>query len=367
MAKAQIIPDLFPVTLDGDKTWQKRGQYAKNIAETFALKLKADIKRAHVEEMMDALEKGQKEVSGEVPDELRKTFDRVQSDWDEAVAEVERKQEEEEEKKKEAIRAAEEKTKAEDKMLATVKGQTLSLGELAKKFDTGENMDRFVPRGKVSVEDTLIALNTGMQMNNFTNWMLGDLVKSLEDQGQLGIVSRLAEARGVNYSNIYNAAKTSRAVPPEKRTKGVSYTIFAEIGNARYSTDEKEHNEKLAKLVDKAASGEIKSSQEARVLKDKARGKKEAAPKLPEEDEKHTFIVVDHDNQKIEATLGFPRELFDSGATVINPKTTKMFTTWRNKPESRWTDLPIYKRAEEKKPETAAATNGKKGKKAKKK
>lgn len=357
MSKATIVPDLFPLVIEGKTEWVKRGQYSKTIAEHFAIKLKADIKKAHIEEMLDALEKGVKELNAEAPAEIHKTFDKVKDDYADAIEEVKRKAQEEEDKKKEEEEKKKEEEERQDKLVKATADSEVSLADLSKTFDTG-NMDRFIAKKDVSNETLLTALKAGLGMSEFSNWMIGDLVVELENRGQLGVVAKLAESMGKNYSNIYNAAKTARNVPPEKRTKGVSYTIFAEIANAKYSDKPEEHKEKLAALVDKASAGEIKSSQEARELKNKAAGKTPPTPKLPEEDEKHEFIVIDHEQQLVAVTAGFPKEALEAGATVLDKKTGKMFGSFRAKPENRWTDLPIYK-----KPEPEAADKGKKGKK----
>jgi hypothetical protein len=223
-------------------------------------------------------------------------------------------------------------------------------------------MDRFVAKKDVSNETLLAALKAGLGMSEFSNWMTGDLVVALEDRGQLAVCAKLAESMGKPFANIYNAAKTARNVPPDKRTKGVSYTIFAEIANGKYSDKPDEHKTKLAALVDKAAAGEIKSSQEARELKNKAQGKTPPAPKLPEEDEKHEFIVIDHEQTLVQVCVGFPKEALEAGATILDKKTGKMFGSMRAKPENRWTDLPIYK-----KPEPEAEKEEATGKGAKKK
>lgn len=343
MSKPKVIPELFPLSLDGKVEWVKRGAYAKHVAEIQVIKLKAEIKRAHVEEMLDAIEKGgQTELNPEAPKEMKLTFDKVRSDWDEAVVHVEDMEREEQEKKEAEEQEKKEKEEAEEKLFLATKDKVVGLDALSKTFDTGANMDRFIAKKDVTDTELLSALRTGLGMSEFSNWMIGDLVMELENRGQLAVVAKMAESMGKPYSNIYNAAKTARNVPPEKRVKGVSYTIYAELANAKYSDKEDEHKAKMIELVDKAASGAIKTSQEARELKNKAAGKTPPAKKLPEENEKHEFIVVDHAQELIQTTVGFPKELFDNGATVIDKSTGKMFQSFRAKPENRWAELPIY-------------------------
>ena len=343
MSKTTVVPELFPLTIDGKIEWVKRGQYAKQAAETQAIKLKSEIKKAHVEEMLDACEKGTTEMNPEAPDEMKKTFDRVRSDWDDAVTHVEELAQEEADKKAQEEAEAKEKEEAEATLVAEAKDSSISLSDLSKTFDTG-NMDRFIPKKEVSDATLLSALKAGLSMSEFSNWMIGDLVVALEDRKQLGVVAKLAESMSKPYANIYNAAKTARNVPPEKRTKGVSYTIFAEIANAKYSDKPEDHKKKMVELVDRAAAGKIANSQDARAIKNAAAGKTPPAVKLPEENEKAEFIVIDHSQELVQVTAGFPRELFDNGAIVLDKRTGKMFQSFRAKPENRWTDLSIYKR-----------------------
>lgn len=358
--KPKIVPELFPVVINGETQWVKRGVYAKQIAGQQQISLKADIRQSHVVEMIEGIEKGTKEMNPEAPDEIKATFEIVQQAYEEAVQHVIDVAREEEETKAREEQEKKDKEAAEDKIVLSVKDNAADFGTLAKLFDTGENMDRFIPKAKMSDETLLGAFSASLKMGEFTNWMKGDLVVALEDRGQLGVVSKLCEATGQPYANVYNAGKTARNVPPDKRTKGVSYTIYAEIANARYSDKEDEHNKTMIELVEKAASGEIKSSQEAREIKNKAAGKKPAPKKLPEDDEKHLFIVIDHAQELVQVTAGFPKELFAEGSLVIDKSNGKIFQSFKSKPENRWADLPIY--AKPKPPEPKPATPAKKSK-----
>lgn len=359
MPKPEIKPELFPLTIDGKTEWVKLSQYAKQTAENQAIKLKADVKRSHVEEMVEAILNGVTEMKPEAPAEMVKTFDRVMSDFDEAVQHVKDLAAEAEEKKNAEEKAKKEKEEGEAKLVDAVKSKAVSLSDLSKLFDTGANMDRFVARKDVDNETLLGALKAGLGMSEFSNWMIGDLVVELEDRGQLGVVQKLAESMGKPYTNIYNAAKTCRNTPPEKRTPGVSYTIFAEIANGKYGDKPEEHKAKMSALIDKAAAGEISSSQEARKLKNEAAGKKPPVELLPEEDPKREFYVIDHKQELVQVTVGLPKELYAEGAIIIDKKTGKTLASLKAKPENRWVDLSIYKKPEA--PAAApAATGGKK-------
>lgn len=364
MSKPTVIPSEFPVNADGKIVWVKKSQYAKTVADALTITLKAQVSKAHLDEMLKNIEeRGAKELNAEAPPEMHKAFERVWKDWDAAVEHVADLKREEDEAKAKKEREEKELAEKEDQLVSVAAESTVDFATLGKTFDTGENMDRFIPRKDVSDEVLINALTAGFRMGEFNNWMIGDLVVELENRNQLGVVSKLAEKMGKNYTNVYNAAKTARNVPPEKRTKGVSYTIFAEIANAKLDADETKHKEKMLELVDKAAKGEIKNSQEARELKNKAAGKTAPTIVLEEDSAKAEFIVIDHKQELAQITVGFPKELFDNGAMVISKKTGKMFQSFRAKPENRWADLPIYKKPAT--PVTATTTPAakKKGKK----
>lgn len=340
----------------------KRSQYTKATAEAFAVSLKADIKKAHVEAMLEACEKGQKELAGENPEEFIKLFGQVLTDYEAAKGEVAAEAAAKQKKIEDARAEVENKVKAENDLFLSVKDSTADFATLGKTFDTG-NMDRFVPKENVSDKDLLIALNTGLRMGDFSNWMIGDLVKELEDRNQLNVVGRLAESTGKAYSSIYNAAKTSRAVPPEKRG-GASYTIFSEIANARFSKEEDKNLALQNDLVDKASKGEF-TTQSAREEVKKAKG---VAPKptvLPEDDSFAKFLFINEDGT-YGVAVGFPRAEFDGGATVINPKTLSTFGSFRAKPENRWTEIEVTDAPEPKVEAPAKAAKPAKPAKAKK-
>lgn len=331
--------ELLPVTIEGKVSFVKRGQYAKATAEAFALKLKADIKKAHVEAMLEAAESGKKELPGENPEEFCKVFAQVVEDVANAREQVAQAAADIAAVKLAAENAVKAAAKAEDDLFLSIKDETADFGTLAKTFDTG-NMDRFIPKKEVSNKDLLIALNTGLKMGEFSNWMTGDLVKELEDRDQLNVVARLAESTGKAYSSIYNAAKTARAVAPDKR-KGASFTAFAEIANARFSKDEAENKRLCDSLVDRAVKGEL-NTQEAREAVKIAKGVTPAAKVRPEENEKATFLIIDHTLGTIEITIGFPKELLTGDAVIVDPRTGTVFGSMKAKPDNRWKELPVY-------------------------
>jgi hypothetical protein len=306
----KIKPELLPADLGGgDIQFIKRADYARRTAETVALKLKAEVKRDHVMQILTALDGGQTELPGDNPEPIVKLFEVVREDYQSAVEEIKRKDKETAEKKAADEQKAAAQKEREDNLFLAVKDQAPVLS-VFDKFDTG-NMDRFVPRGEVSDADLLSALKAGLNMESFSGWMIGDLVCELENRGQLNVVKRLAEDSGKPYSKVYNDAKTARVFPPDKRSQGVAFTVYREVANAKFTDEQKKTA--LPTLVSEIAEG------------------------------KHTSQSA--------------REM------ILDPVTKLRFTNFRAKPENRWESLTEWKQEEkeEKEPQTPAEEPKKKG------
>lgn len=368
----QIKPELLPVDLGGgDIQFVKRADYCKRTAENFALKLKAEIKKDHVNQCLEHLDNGHEELQGEGnPEELVKLFEAVAEDYRDAVKKVKEEKEKAEADKLAKEKEAKEKAEKEEKLFLAVKDERADLSSLTRDFDTGgAQMNRFIAKGTVTDQQLLQALNTGLGMSEFTNWMIGDLVVTLEDRGQLNVVSRLAENRGVPYSKLYNDAKTARAIKPDDRKPDVSFTIYREIANAKFT---KEQEAERVKLIADASEGKY-NTQTVREAVRKVQGKTPPPDLLAEEDPKKEFLVVDLNTDDItkgvQTCIGFPKELYGEGAIVIDPKTKQKFVKngFAKKPENRWEDLPEYEAPKEEPEPTPApapsATGAKKGNK----
>lgn len=348
--KEKVKPDLLPVDLGGGEiSFVKRSDYAKRTAETLALKTKADIKRDHVTQCLDALDAGQEEITGEVPDEFRKLFYIVKEDYSAGADEAIRLVNEAAAKKAEAEKAEKEKAEGEEKLFLAVKDERADFSTIAENFDTG-NMDRFVAKPDATVEDIFAALNASFSMGEFTAWMQGDIVVELEKRGQLNVVSKVAEANGQSYSTLYRKSRTAMAFPPEKRVKGVSYTICAEVAQAKFSKEQEPQKEAL---IQKVLEGKV-NTQEVRKEVQKIQGKETPETKLPEEDEKFEFVCVnlqtDDITNGVQIAKGFPKELHEEGWIIINPKTKKSFAKngFKKAAANRWEDMPAYVKVEEK-------------------
>lgn len=372
MSKPKVTPTEFPINIEGKIQWVKKAEYAKAVSSQLAIKLATDVKKSHIDQMIEAIEAGKKELGSDTPEEFVKVFTKVQEDYAEAQAEVGRK--EEAEKKAEA--EAEEKKKqaeaAEIALFDSVKDKQTDFGTLSKMFDTGgQNMDRFIAKEGTKTEDLFAALNAALKMGEFTGWMKGDLVVQLEDRGHINVCTRIAEANGIPFPSLYRMSRTARAVPPAQRQKGTTFTTYSEIANSKLSEKPEEHKKKVAELVDRANKGEFKTAVETRNAVKVAQGKSTDAPTptLPEDDAKAVFLVIDtnaESGQEVVQVKGFPKDLYTEGAIVVHLKTGKRFAEngFRKDAANRWLDVPEYKKPE---PVATTTTGGKKKSGSKKK
>lgn len=374
--KGQIKPDLLPADLGGGKIeFIKRGDYARTVANAFSLREKVDMKKDHVTQLLEGFDKAvdkkvelPTELPGENPEEFVKLFGIVREDYEAGQDEVVRLAQVAADKKAEDEKAAAEKLEKETALFAKIKESQPGLGDLASQFDCG-NMDRFIAKDGTTDEQLLGALNTGLRMGEFTGWMIGDLVVELEKRGQLNVVQKLAEENGVAYSKVYNDCKTAKVFPPDKRSKGVSFTIYREVANAKFTDEQKKKG--VPALVNEVSEGKH-TTQSVREAVRKVQGKTEPEDVLPEDNEKKVFLVLDptldDESKWYQTTVGMPKELLTGAAVIIDPATKKKFMGFSKKPENRWVDLGVYvKPVAATEPAAGAAAPGDKKKPAKKK
>lgn len=358
-------PTLLPLTIENETQWVKRADYVKAVSGQFAIQFKAEVGRTHINQMLDAIEAGKTGLGDDNPAEFIAVFDKVLEDYeagqehdDELELEAQRVKQEEED-------AAKEKEEAEQELFLSVKDESAGFADLAKMFDTGENMDRFTPKKGVKDADLFSAFNASLSMGEFTSWMKGDLVVELEKRGHIGVCTKIAEERGMKFSSLYRMAKTAKVVPPESRVKGVSFTIYAEIANAKLAEKPEDHETKLLALLEKASSGDL-NTQTAREAVKEAQGKGPKPDVLPEDDAKRTFLVVQVDAEggdEVKTVKGFPKLAYEDGAIIIDLKTGARFAEngFRKAAANRWVAVPEYKAPEpEPEPEKPAKKKGKK-------
>lgn len=365
MSKPKVKPTEFPVNIDGKIQWVKKGDYAKAVSSQLGIKLKTDVRKTHIEQIIDAIEAGKKEMGPDTPPEFVTVFDTVAKDYEAAQDEVIRKEQEEADKKAKEEEEKKEKEAAELALFESVKDTTLSFADLSDSFDTGENNNQFIAKDGTTDEQLFAAFNASLNMGEFTSWMKGDLVVEIENRGHVNVISRIAEQRGIPFPSLYRMARTARAFPPSERQAGVGFTTYSEIANAKFSDKPEEQAKAVKELADKAISEGKTKALEVRDLVKQKQGKPTgpAPEKLPEEDEKRVFLVIDPEAEspnEVVTAVGFPKELFEGGAMVVDLKTGKKFAEngFRKSAENRWVELPTYTKPEppkEEKTQAAAA------------
>lgn len=388
MSTAKLQVDSLPLTIAGKIELVPRRQYVNHRAQELTIQYKADIKKGSVSDMIDMIVAG-KELDSEAPDYAvwSKVYDAVKNDIDLA-----------QDKAAEAVEAANQAAEAEklkkeqselaEKRLVEVATSTdvaSTFATLADKFDLG-NMDRCVPKEGTTDEDLMSALVAGMGMENFSNWAKGDLVSELEKRGHEKAMVTLCESTGIPYKTVYRMAITARNVPPDQRKAGVSFTTYAEIAMAKFTSADgkalapEKNKEKVAELVEKigekvktgdekadaeANAKVITTAQEARKAVQTAQGKQAPTPPDPNrvDYEKDKFILVNHDAGTVETCTAFPHSVADDDSfIIIHAKTGRKSYDYKVKTkESKWSPLEEYQHpAPEPEAQPAApATKGK--------
>jgi hypothetical protein len=357
-ANGSIKPETLPADVGGGEIlFLKRSDYARRTVENFNLKTKADTKRDHVVLMLDALDKGQQDLDGDVPEDMQKLFAIVKEDYAAGQEEVKRIADEKAAEEAKTAQIAKEKAEKEEKLFKSIELQNPNLSDLASKFDTG-NMDRFIAKSDVSDEELLGALKTGMKLGDFNGWMLGDLCVELKKRGLENVVSKVAEQLGVPYSGLWNKAKTAEMIKPDERQAGISFTVYQELATAKFTDDQKKQ---LPAVLAEVKEGKY-TTQTIRDKVKEVQGKKPPEDVAPEDNEKKVFLVIDltlDSANQVQTTVGFPKELLGGGAIIVDPVTKKSFTSMQKKGDNRWAALSEYKKPEA----PAPAEDKKKGKK----
>lgn len=362
MAKEIKKIEELPVIVNGKEEMVPKGKYAGFIANELTMALKVDIKKANIVDLLEQVAKGQ-ELDPSNPPEWQKVYDRLVKDVDRAAELLQERADallaQQEQEKQDKI----EKEKAEDKLVEVAQNTdvTATFSNMSKLFDLG-NMDRIVPKGKVTDEQLVGALATSLAMDNFTNWAKGDLVNLLMERGHEGAMVKMSESAGIPYKSLYRMAATAKVVTADERREGVSFTTYAEIANARIDKDEAKQTEAIAGLIARVGAegeGAIKTAQDARGAVEAAQGKTGPASNTSTapNTEKDDFIVfgVDSDPDRVVRSKGLPDALKEGALCVIHKKTGKRMVG------KKWVDLDEYKAPEA----TPAAADKKKGAKKK--
>ena len=322
----------LPVTVNGAEHMVPKAKYAKIISNELSLTLKADISQKAVMDILGYVEGG-KEISSENPEEYHKVYAKIKGDAERAqviIAEAEL------DAKNKAEAEAEAKKQKEESELAlanlakdtNVAAGFATMGEL---FDLGDNLDRCVIKEgvKVTDEQLMTGFATAMRMGEFTNWAKGDLIVQLEDRGHEDAMVKYCEATGTPYQSVYRMAITARAVKPEKRVKGVSFTAYQEVATARLDKEEAVNNTKRDELIERVGKAEFDNVSKVRDAVREAAGKEPPVQKDPMkvDQEKDVFIYINYAERNSSQSEGLIKDFLNQNdIEVIHARTARAIT-----------------------------------------
>lgn len=373
MTPAETMPLLEGEGDNAKKVLVSRTKYlrsvTKELGESLGLK---ELKVSDLEKILELIEKGKTAMPDGNDERFNPIFERVLADRtqrDEIEAEIKREEEE---------KAAAENAKKEEKKNAelalvnsAVEGSlTLDTNELMSKFSLGQR-NQCVPKGDVTDTELVQMFVISLDMNNTSNWMIGDLVNQLETRGHENVTMFVCEKVGKSYSTVSGVARVCKAVKPEDRDPAVTFTNYREIFNAKFSEKAELDNKLKLELVQKTKQNNW-NAQEVRAAVNTERGVEPKAEVLPHEDDTIKLLFVTNEGE-VFRVVGFHKQFCKEG-TYINPKTFEKYT---GRGETKWKALETKERPESEtetvvndstKTTEAAATeqtkaNGKKGKK----
>jgi hypothetical protein len=191
-----------------------------------------------------------------VPDEVAMVYERIEGDWQEAkelLADAEAPH-------YEPVAQEEPSSVDTEKSLSLVDHAKngVELSSFSKKFDLGSGMTQCVPRGDVTMEDWVTAFSFGIALESGSQWIIGDAVVALEDEGHEDVVNQLCANFKKSYSTVSGYARTSRAFPASKRDAMLPFTTYREIGNASLPPKKMEEMVETAK-TEKLSCAEVRS------------------------------------------------------------------------------------------------------------
>jgi hypothetical protein len=352
--KTKYNTENLRVEVGGKEHLVKKGQYAKQIANELAISLETDFKQSNILDLIGLVEQG-KGLNADNPEVWHKAYERVKSDMDRTMDILAEQEADKQAKEKADKEAAENKEKAELALVDSVATLDVSrsFADLSEKFDLGSDLNQCRLKEGVEVDDAemLGYFVTAMKMGDFSNWAKGDLIVQLEDRGHERAMQEYCQRTGTPYQTVYRMAVTARAVPPEKRVKGVSFTAYQEVATARLDKDEKANSTKRDALIERVGKGvgekvdgaEFKNVQDIRAAVREAAGKEPPAPKDPDavDREKDTFIVVNWAERNTYKMTGLIEEyMTDNDVEILHAKTARRMNDTKG---ARWGKLEELK------------------------
>lgn len=346
MAKKEKTVLLFIVG-EGKKAQELNRKDFEAHLLTLAGKKKLKLEKKQISGLLD-LAIADQAPADEVPEDITSFFNDViepaytaaKTKFDEAEAAAKA----EENKAAEEAKAKEEEAKA---LVAVVddlpedKGEALT--EFHKKFDLGAGMTQCVPRDgqEVSLADWVGALSFGVAMESGAQWIIGDSANALTEAGHEDVVETLADKFGLEYSTVSGFARTAKNFAPAKRTYGLSFQKYREIGNAKFEGDEKQV-EKLREKLLKEADKEGLSTQAVRAKVRVAQGKADSSTSGGLAGLPHRYLILNRDNPgNSELVTEAPKKVEDH-QTIIDMQSKKLLVIGeKDGTETReWIEFP---------------------------
>lgn len=194
-----------------------------------------------------------------VPDEIVLLYERIEGDYQEAQEILADAEEPEPEPEVEPVYEEQSPVDTEKSLALVNHANTgVELSSFSKKFDLGAGMTQCVPRGEVTMQDWVTAFSFGLALESGSQWIIGDAVVALEDEGHDDVVNQLCANFKKSYSTVSGYARTSRAFPAAKRDAMLPFTTYREIGNASLPPKKMEEMVETAK-TEKLSCAEVRS------------------------------------------------------------------------------------------------------------
>lgn len=198
-------------------------------------------------------------------------------------------------------------------------------GTLTKKFDLGKDLNKCVPKGKVTDEDWVGILALGVGMMDLSQWVAGDAVCALENAGHSDVVTQLASDWKVSYSTLSGWARVCRYVKPEDRDARVKFTIYREVFNAKLAETPEDNLKEQQKLLKTAVKEQYTSTEVRNAIK------QDKADSEPPKPQKRPYLVIPMNNVTAYTFHTEPQPYDEEGELQINIETGEFLGVQENK------------------------------------
>jgi hypothetical protein len=332
----------YPIQRSDDSIeFLEKAEYIKDRAFYYTSKLKVEVTDQHIRAILAMVERGE-ELAPESPNEFFTIYEEI------SAALAEHKQAA---KQKEAERLANKQAQEQNRLARSTKEAQLiesvkdismgsAWGSFTEKFDLGKNLNQCLPKGDVTDEELVGALALGFGMENMSQWVIGDVVTSLERLGYENVVVQVCDLYKKAYPTVSGYARVSKAVPANKRDSSIPFSTYKEIANARLHDNPEKNNKAIAGLIEKAVE-EKWGVAEARAAvdnkRDRAKGAKNGDEPAKKGNDLPQFFVAQL-NAPINSYFCKEPPNYSSGTLITNLR-TREFLDLSNGKES-WVKFP---------------------------